>query len=158
MAVLAEATIQESAQASALLGAARTAVEPVQRALDAAVAGRLGLVDLRSVTVRGWPAVVEAGRRPAVQTEIERLEHCTSPWRSPRCSSGRPGFDVILGNPPWDKVKVEEHGWWGLRFPGLRSMPQKDKNAAIARYRRQRPDLLAEYEAEVEARRRSGQC
>ncbi len=32
-----------------------------------------------------------------------------------------PGFDRIVGNPPWEKVKAEEHNFWGLRFPGLRS-------------------------------------
>ena len=42
-----------------------------------------------------------------------------------------------------------QRGWSGLRFPGLRSLPQKDKNAAIARYKKERPDLLAEYEAEM---------
>ncbi len=50
---------------------------------------------------------------------------------------------MILGNPPWEKLKVEEHAWWGVRFPGLRSLPQKDKNAAIAAYRAERPDLVA---------------
>jgi hypothetical protein len=61
----------------------------------------------------------------------------------------RPGFDCILGNPPWEKLKVEEHGWWALRFPGLRSMGQQDKNDTIAALKQDRLDLLAEYEADV---------
>lgn len=60
-----------------------------------------------------------------------------------------PGFDVILGNPPWEKLKVEEHGWWAVRFPGLRSMSQQDKNVAIDSYRSDRPDLVREYQADV---------
>ena len=24
------------------------------------------------------------------------------------------GFDVLVGNPPWEKIKVEEHSWWGF--------------------------------------------
>ena len=60
----------------------------------------------------------------------------------------RPGFDVVLGNPPWDKVKVEEHTWWTIRIPGLRSMKQSEKNAAIKRARETRPDLAAAYERE----------
>jgi len=59
------------------------------------------------------------------------------------------GFDVILGNPPWEKMKVEEDGWWGVRFPGLLSMPQAEKNDAIKRYRDERPELVAELEADV---------
>ena len=61
-----------------------------------------------------------------------------------------PGFDVLIGNPPWEKLKVEEHAWWGLRFPGLRSMAQKAKNAELVRLKEERPDLRAEYEADVE--------
>lgn len=61
----------------------------------------------------------------------------------------RPGFDCILGNPPWEKMHVEEHAWWGLRFPGLRSMTQQDKNDTLARLRVERPDLQAEFEHEV---------
>lgn len=60
----------------------------------------------------------------------------------------RPGFDVVLGNPPWDKVKVEEHTWWTIRIPGLRSMKQGEMNAAIARARETRPDLAAAYDRE----------
>jgi hypothetical protein len=61
------------------------------------------------------------------------------------------GFDVILGNPPWEKMKVEEHGWWAIRFPGLRSMSQQDKNSAIKRYRRERPELVEEFESDLAA-------
>lgn len=60
----------------------------------------------------------------------------------------RPGFDVVLGNPPWDKVKVEEHTWWTIRIPGLRSMKQSEKNAAIQSAREKRPDLASAYERE----------
>lgn len=60
----------------------------------------------------------------------------------------RPGFDVVLGNPPWDKVKVEEHTWWTIRIPGLRGMKQGEKNAAIARARETRPDLATAYDRE----------
>jgi len=56
---------------------------------------------------------------------------------------------VVLGNPPWEKVKVEEHQFWGARFTGIRNAPQAEASALIARYRVERPDLLAEYESEV---------
>ena len=40
----------------------------------------------------------------------------------------RPGFDCLLGNPPWEQVVVQEHVWWGLHLPGIRSMPIKQMN------------------------------
>jgi hypothetical protein len=59
------------------------------------------------------------------------------------------GFDVLIGNPPWEKLKVEEHQWWGLRFPGLRSLPMAQRTARIQDLRRQRPDLVDEYNTDV---------
>jgi hypothetical protein len=74
------------------------------------------------------------------------------PVRFPEVLRREPaGFDVILGNPPWEKMKVEEHGWWAIRFPGLRSMSQQDKNAAIIRHRNDRPDLVVEFAADYSA-------
>ena len=63
----------------------------------------------------------------------------------------RHGFDVILGNPPWEKPRVEEHGFWARHFPGLRSCPQREQEVLKAQYRRDRPDLAARLEAEVGA-------
>ncbi|MDE2644241.1 MAG: hypothetical protein OXI05_00170 [Bacteroidota bacterium] len=55
----------------------------------------------------------------------------------------RPGFDVILGNPPWEKVRVEEHAFWARHFPGLRGLPQRKQEAEKERLREERPDLVA---------------
>lgn len=63
----------------------------------------------------------------------------------------RPGFDVIVGNPPWEKVKVETHEFWGRHFPGFRALPQREKEAAATHYAASRPDLAAALEAEREA-------
>ncbi len=29
-----------------------------------------------------------------------------------------PGFDVVVGNPPWEELVYEEIKFWTLRFPG----------------------------------------
>ena len=65
--------------------------------------------------------------------------------------SARPGFDVILGNPPWEKVKVEEHAFWGRHFPGLRGLEARAREAAMPGLRAERPDLVAALAAEVAA-------
>ncbi|MFI5950402.1 Eco57I restriction-modification methylase domain-containing protein [Micromonospora chalcea] len=83
---------------------------------------------------RAIAAEVQAAHLPLKFPEVFRRE--------------RPGFDTILGNPPWEKMKVEEHGWWSLRFPGIRSMSQMHKNAAIAQYRAERPDLVEQFDAD----------
>ncbi|MGH7665001.1 MAG: Eco57I restriction-modification methylase domain-containing protein [Gemmatimonadaceae bacterium] len=61
----------------------------------------------------------------------------------------RAGFDVILGNPPWEKVKLEEHAFWARHEPGLRGLNRRDMGQRMAALRREREDLIAMYESEL---------
>ena len=68
----------------------------------------------------------------------------------------RPGFDCLIGNPPWETVVVPEHQWWGVYLPGIRGLPVNRMNEAIDRFRCTRPDLEEEFElalADTEAMR-----
>lgn len=87
--------------------------------------------------IRGIARAVMAAHLPVRFPEVFRRD--------------RPGFDCILGNPPWEKLKVEEHSWWALRSPGLRSLAQHAKNARVTELTEQRPDLQEEYQAEATA-------
>ena len=56
------------------------------------------------------------------------------------------GFDCVLGNPPWERVKIQEKEWFAVRDPAIASA----KNAAarkkmIADLTRTAPDLAAEW-------------
>jgi hypothetical protein len=61
----------------------------------------------------------------------------------------RAGFDVIIGNPPWQEVTLEEHAFWARHFPGLRGLSQREREQLQADLRRTRPDLQKEYATEV---------
>lgn len=61
----------------------------------------------------------------------------------------RAGFDVLLGNPPWQEVTIEEHAFWARHFPGLRSLAQKEQEKAKEKHRKERSDLVRQYEAEL---------
>jgi hypothetical protein len=142
----AEATKAEVREAARVHAKAMEDAADAKALLDAAVGVRLGVIMLPA----GPESAITAGNGDSVQAKVAVLQAAHFPYLFPEVFlRDSPGFDVLLGNPPWEKVKVEEHQWWGLRFPGLRALPQKDKNAAIARYKRERPDLLAEYQAEV---------
>lgn len=58
------------------------------------------------------------------------------------------GFDVIVGNPPWEKPKVEEHGFWMRYIPSYRSMSQSAKETARTHMENTRPDLVQRLEEE----------
>ena len=60
----------------------------------------------------------------------------------------RSGFDVILGNPPWEKPIADELGFWARHFPGLRGLSQRDREAMIPNCREARPDLVQQFDKE----------
>ncbi len=64
--------------------------------------------------------------------------------------SERRGFDVIIGNPPWEEATLEEDDFWTRYIPGLQGLPQYEQERVKADHRRQHPDLVKKYEEEVE--------
>lgn len=60
-----------------------------------------------------------------------------------------PGFDCIVGNPPWDEVTVEVPKFWRRYYPGLMGMKQDKQKAKIKELKKQHPDALPAYEQEV---------
>ncbi len=58
----------------------------------------------------------------------------------------RPGFDVVVGNPPWNEITVEELAFYALREPGLRGLPSlADRRKRIAALDEQNPDWRGEF-------------
>lgn len=142
-----EANKAEVDEGARLLTQAREAADTARQIFDAAVAARIGsiqpglILDEQSLN-RVLKRVEETGAADA-------LKPAHMPYLFPEVFlRNRPGFDVLLGNPPWEKLHVEEHQWWGLRMPGLRSMRQQERERALATFRASRPDLEAEYERE----------
>ena len=61
----------------------------------------------------------------------------------------RPGFDVVVGNPPWNEITVEELRFYLLRDPGLRGIRSlADRQARIVTLDEQNPDWRGEFEIE----------
>lgn len=59
------------------------------------------------------------------------------------------GFNVILGNPPWEVVKVEEKKFWTRYFPGLMGKSQQEYEEFKLKVYQKRPDLVLEYSSET---------
>ena len=55
----------------------------------------------------------------------------------------RPGFDAVVGNPPWEEVTVEELGFYTLFLPGVNSLPGAERDMAVADLCGKRPELLS---------------
>ena len=60
----------------------------------------------------------------------------------------RPGFDVVVGNPPWNKVKFEMPSFLALHDPGIRGLRSGlERDERAERLFQQRPELCEEMEA-----------
>ena len=59
----------------------------------------------------------------------------------------RPGFDVVVGNPPWNKVKFEMPSFLALHDPGIRGLRSSlERDERAERLFQQRPELRQEIE------------
>lgn len=128
---------------------ARVAVQPVTDLFDLLVAARIGYLSVPLVTaLEDLPADEVRKARGSIRD----LNVCHFPVAFPEVFlRERSGFDVIVGNPPWEKPQVEEHEFWGRHFPGHRGLSQRERERATAQYERDRPDLVAQLRDEKKA-------
>ncbi|MGO4490470.1 hypothetical protein AB4Y86_00050 [Arthrobacter sp. 2YAF22_2] len=149
----AEASASETKDVEEAYAEALRESEPAKAMLDAAVANRLGHFNLDGVL--DTELILQAGRRPDVRDEITKLSCLHLALAFPEVfisRNGSPtGFHVILGNPPWDEVMVEEPKFWQRYFPGVMGMSPAAQKKAIKEYRDARPDLVVILEGESAA-------
>ena len=63
----------------------------------------------------------------------------------------RAGFDVVIGNPPWNEITVEELAFYAVREPGLRGLrTETDRRERIEALDEEHPTWRPEFEAEQE--------
>ena len=68
------------------------------------------------------------------------------------------GFDAVIGNPPWDRIKLQEVEWFATRAPELALAPTAAaRREGIRRLRNQGAPLVDEYDAAKERADRLGQ-
>jgi hypothetical protein len=135
---------------------ARAAVKPAEALFDILAAARIEEIVCKEV--QSWPSLSRGDLEALPKTNIHAkaretlvaLHQLHFPIAFPEVFlRDRAGFDVIIGNPPWEKAKVEEHGFWMRYIPGFRSLPQHEQETSRKAFRKERPDLISLYENEV---------
>jgi hypothetical protein len=148
-ALMPELSKDETRAATKMVVKARKEAETAKLLFDAAVLTRIGHEKMIS-GVNPEPIAKSASHAEA-QALLAPLNPAHMPVLFPEVflrENG--GFDVLIGNPPWEKLKVEVSRWWALRFPGLRSLPQGQQDSLIKKLCEERPDLVAEHDVDVE--------
>ncbi len=58
----------------------------------------------------------------------------------------RKGFDVVLGNPPWERIKLQEKEFFASRVPAItRTINKADREKLIKELPLRRPDIASEW-------------
>jgi hypothetical protein len=136
-----EAKKSEVKAAALIAQKARKSAEPTREIFNAAVAARLGLFDPRNIFDEN--SLIEMSKRHDVDESIALLNPAHFPYLFPEVFlRENPGFDVLLGNPPWEEPIVAEHKFWNRFFPGLVSEPNAKQKSLMAEYATNRPDLV----------------
>lgn len=154
---LADADAAEIQTARGALASARLGIDPLKAMFDILAASRLGADIAKEVSnnVFGWPDNPEEIRGSNLYRTANEVMAGIEPFHFPVVfpdvfARARAGFDVILGNPPWEKARVEEHGFWARHFPGFKGISQREREARIPVLRDERKDLARLLETEVQ--------
>ncbi len=136
------AEVEASRSADAAL---HDSVAAAERVLDLWVAQPLGLAGARDEALQAGNEII-AGQASLLGDEAAEFacHHSALHWPlafAEVFARERPGFDVVVGNPPWEEVVVEELAFYALYRPGLRSMPEAQRKAEVESLQAARPEL-----------------
>lgn len=153
LARLSDATLADLQRAKQLAAELDESIKPVKALCDMVTAARVKQqdlnVDLRELE-RDLNSLFGSRDMKRLQKDIDRLRPFHFPVAFPEVFlRRRAGFDVILGNPPWEEATLERHAFWARHFPGLRALTPREREAQLRTLERDRPDLLARYQAEL---------
>jgi hypothetical protein len=145
LANIADATLQDVEQAREAMTQAKLAVADAKALCDIITAQRLD--SEIQYQFENWERDRASIQRSEVRGRalraLEGLDVFHFPIAFPEVFlRRRAGFDVLLGNPPWQEATIEDHAFWARHFPGLRSLPQAELERERERLRRARPDLV----------------
>ncbi|HXF44774.1 MAG TPA: hypothetical protein VNK91_01515, partial [Burkholderiaceae bacterium] len=153
LARLSDATLADLKRAKQLAAELEEAVKPVKALCDMVTAARVTQhhlnVQLKELE-RDLNSLFGSRDMKRLQKDIDRLRPFHFPVAFPEVFlRRRAGFDVILGNPPWEEATLERHAFWARHFPGLRGLSAREREQEIERLQNERPDLVQQYQAEL---------
>ena len=150
LAMVSDADAGELAEARSAAVEALRSAGPAIRLMNLAVAVRFGTL--------APPAIYSAAELQHIDWEpVEELAESFAAFHFPTAFpevfvGSNPGFDVLIGNPPWDQVLHEPQQFWVTRSPGLNALRPERREADITRLRKERP-VDAALETEEQSRR-----
>ena len=99
-----------------------------------------------------WPAFIELWNSARRIANRENFLHWQvafpGVWRDWQDDNPAGGFDAVIGNPPWDRIKLQEVEWFATRSPELALAPTAaSRRRGIKQLRDQGDPLASEFDA-----------
>ena len=128
-----------------------TATHGLDRLFDLWTAEQFGFVGARSDVAIHSVEIIAGEHRTDLLRRARKLadrhQFLHWPLAFPQVfSRPSPGFDVVVGNPPWEEVTVEELSFYGLYRPGINALGEKERERWIGELVRERPELVQRLE------------
>ena len=83
-------------------------------------------------------------------------------WTNLESAERRGGFDAVIGNPPWDRMKLQQVEWFAARRPEIAHAPRADdRKRMIAALETAGDPLAAEYDGvrqRIDAAMKTARC
>lgn len=132
----------------------RSEVKGAERVLDLWTAGALGVKGARDEALnRGQDLLAgEEAEHGAKAKEAVDEQHALH-WPlafAEVFARENPGFDVIVGNPPWEEVNVDTLTFYSLHGSGLRGVSEVIRTTEIDRLEEEHPELATALKAQKE--------
>ena len=139
-----ESSKAEAKRAAEVAKKARQLAAKSKMVFDLAVANRAGVISSNSAMTEG--GLLELTLTEGFNELIEELQPAHMPYLFPEVFlREHPGFDVLVGNPPWEELVIDRTRFWAAKVPGLLSMPVQSRDLKIAELEQTRPKLFDEY-------------
>ncbi len=127
-----------------------------ERAYSLIASGPAGIDDEDTIRERSfWPAFEENLGSAKSTADREHFLHWEvafpGVWHGWQDTRPQGGFDAVIGNPPWDRIKLQEVEWFATRSPALARAPTAAaRRRGIQQLRKQGSPLAAAFDAAKE--------
>lgn len=145
-----EATKKQARKSAEASKNARDAAAKSKIIFDLAVANRHGVISTGAAFTED--ELVALWSKREVSELIAKLNPAHLPYLFPEVFlRSNPGFDVLVGNPPFKEAVVEELEFWNRKFKGLKGMSSGAQIEEIHRLEQAYPSMSLELAEQKEA-------
>ena len=153
-----DATVAEIKDAREILEESTEKIQPINSMFNILTASRIDTQVAEDIfeELDDWMEDLDSISHSDIHKVANNILSITTPLHFPIAfpevfTRENPGFNVIVGNPPWEKLIHKEDSFWSRYFPGFSSQPQRKREELTSEYRTRRKDLYDGLQEEVKS-------